>query len=549
MKTCIVIPTFNHGSTLDTLLTRLAPYKLLCIVVDDGSDDLTKAQLKTACDKFGHAHLLTLDYNRGKGGAVLAGLHYAKRHDFTHALQIDADGQHNTDDIKTFLQASKKNPSALIAGTPVYDHSVPKSRLYGRRITNFWVAIETLSRQIKDAMCGFRIYPIEQTLKLDEQTTIARGMAFDIDIIVRFAWQGTQIESIPTHVTYPDQGISHFNLWKDNARISWTHTKLFFGMLRRLPRLISRQNSKLHWASIQEVGSLIGMRSMLMCYRILGKRATYYLLYPLITYFYATNSAARNASKQYLANLQQHANGEKLSSFKHFLSFSRSIVDKFSVWNSDIKTDQIDFPNKQLITNSLAKKQGGVIITAHLGNIEIARALSQFEPDIKVNAIVFHKNAVKINHILNKINPDFSLNLIEVQNLNIQLAIELQEKIDAGEFIVIVADRTSTTKAHRTLKANFLGHDAYFPQGSFILAGLLACPVYFMLCLKQDKNHYKLILEQFAESMDIKNPNRDIKLHAYAQQYADLLTTYCQQYPLQWYNFFNFWTEQYQYET
>lgn len=276
MKTCIIIPTYNHGATIDDLLIQLIPYQLPCIIVDDGSDEPTKTQLKTAGDKFDNVHLLRLANNTGKGAAVLAGITHAQQQGFTHALQIDADGQHNPDDIPKFLQASKTNPQALIAGAPVYDHSAPKNRLYGRRITNFWVSIETLSRQIKDAMCGFRIYPIKPVVELSQQTVLAKGMNFDIEIMVRLVWQGVRVCSVTTKVIYPKKGISHFKLYKDNLGISWMHTKLFFGMLKRMPLLIKRKrnnkNDKKHWAGIKEVGTLLGLKTTLWWYRILGKK-------------------------------------------------------------------------------------------------------------------------------------------------------------------------------------------------------------------------------------------------------------------------------------
>ena len=285
---------------------------------------------------------------------------------------------------------------------------------------------------------------------------------------------------------------------------------------------------------------MLGLKIMLLTYKILGKHITYLMLYPLISYFYFTNKKAKKASKQYLDKI--YGNNKK-PIFKHLLTFSQSIVDKLDVWNGKITIDNITFPNRKELLKNIEQKTGGVILTAHLGNIEIARALSQRNPNIKLNALAFNRHAVNFNSLLKKINPNFSLNLIDTQTLNASKAIELKEKVDAGEFVVIAADRTSTSKAQRYIKAKFLDQDASFPEGAFILSGILQCPVYFMICIKKGKSQYHVVFDKISDKYNIKRPNRQKNLEKYAQQYANMLSKYCTLYPLQWFNFFNFWNE------
>ncbi len=130
----------------------------------------------------------------------------------------------------------------MILGRPVFDDSAPRSRRYGRQFTNLWIRINTLSRAIADGMCGFRLYPLAAVARLLETTRIGRRMDFDIDIVVRLYWQGTGAVNLPTRVRYPCDGVSHFQLWRDNAMISAVHARLFLGMLARLPGLLMR-----HW--------------------------------------------------------------------------------------------------------------------------------------------------------------------------------------------------------------------------------------------------------------------------------------------------------------
>jgi hypothetical protein len=159
----------------------------------------------------------------------------------THALQIDADGQHDAGDVPHFLARGIARPEALIVGQPLFDASVPKARLYGRALTNFWVCVETLSLGVKDTQCGFRLYPLAAACDLMEHAALPQRMAFDIAIVVRLAWQGVPVENLATRVAYPVGGVSHFDLWADNVRISVLHTLLVFGMLLRLPVLLARR--------------------------------------------------------------------------------------------------------------------------------------------------------------------------------------------------------------------------------------------------------------------------------------------------------------------
>ncbi|PTU31399.1 glycosyltransferase family 2 protein [Stenotrophobium rhamnosiphilum] len=238
-KPCIVIPFYNHEGAIAQTLASIKSAGLPCWLVDDGSDQRCTAVLEAlAAREVSWLHLIRYRTNAGKGQAVMVGCAAANQEGFTHALQLDADGQHDVADIPKLLALAESNPTALITGVPIYDDSVPRGRLYGRYITHFWVWIHTLSFQIKDSMCGYRVYPLASTLDIWNTQHIGRRMDFDIEIMVRMFWAGASVLSVPTKVTYPLDGVSHFNMTRDNLRISWMHTKLFFGMLARLPRLL-----------------------------------------------------------------------------------------------------------------------------------------------------------------------------------------------------------------------------------------------------------------------------------------------------------------------
>ncbi len=238
MKPCIIVPVYNHEKALPEVIAKLKGYGVHCFLVNDGSSVLcTEVIEDCARVESGWISLLNRPENGGKGAAVIDAFQEAIRLGYSHALQIDADGQHDFNDIRQFLEAGRGHPEAMILGKPVFDDSVPKSRLYGRSMTNIWVWINTLSFDIADGMCGFRLYPLAAVERLISSTQISKRMDFDIDIVVRLYWQGVQAINIPTAVKYPLDGVSHFQLWQDNVRISKTHARLFFGLLTRLIRL------------------------------------------------------------------------------------------------------------------------------------------------------------------------------------------------------------------------------------------------------------------------------------------------------------------------
>jgi glycosyltransferase involved in cell wall biosynthesis len=212
--------------------------------VDDGSD-LRCASVLEEIERTEKSWVtvLRLKSNCGKGEAVMAGMRAAADAGYTHGVQIDADGQHDASSLKALLGQAMRDPAAVVTGVPIYDASVPRSRRYGRYITHVWVWINTLSLQIRDSMCGFRVYPIEPVLHVWDRGRIGRRMEFDTEILVRLFWDGIRVISVPTRVTYPVDGVSHFRLWRDNVRISAMHARLFFGMLLRLPVLLARRFS------------------------------------------------------------------------------------------------------------------------------------------------------------------------------------------------------------------------------------------------------------------------------------------------------------------
>jgi predicted LPLAT superfamily acyltransferase len=547
MKPCVIIPVYNHGETLSGTLDNLSSYGLHIFVIDDGSDDLTKEILGKLHSEF-EFDLIALPENQGKGAAVQAGFRRAWDQGFTHGIQVDADGQHDLGDLGILLDEAWKNPDALISGDPQFDESAPASRLYGRSITRFWVWVETLSLSIPDAMCGFRVYPLEPCIRLIDDRRIGSRMEFDIEIAVRLFWRAVPFIAIPTRVIYPDDGTSHFRVLQDNWRITRMHTMLFFGMLLRSPALLLRKLGvrRGHWSRLEERGAVVGMKILLAGYRLFGRGVFRIMLFPVMTYFFLTSSSARRASRQYLDRVQatrEKIDGKpakRLSGFRHFLQFGESILDKTAQWAGVRSDENIRHVDPDAYAEVMSSECGGVFIGSHLGNLEALRALGGLKKGLTVNALVFTQHSLKFMQFLEEANPEAVKHIIQVDTLGPESVIRMQSKIEGREWIAMVADRTSIARAARSINCEFLGQTAQFPEGPFILASLLSCPVYFLFCLKKD-GKYEVYLEKLADPLELPRATRQEDIEQAVKKFASLLEEHCLAFPYQWYNFFDFW--------
>ena len=237
----MVIPHFDHLDQFTRVLPELLELDLPIIIVDDASPDTVFKLLDQLLKKeLPEALLIRHEHNQGKGGAVMTGLKHAYNTGFSHALQVDADGQHDLRSIANLVDMAQRYPDRVICGRPVFDDSISGLRYYGRFLTLYLVWLETLSKEIQDALCGFRIYPLATLVRLIERKQPGSRMAFDPEILVRAIWAEIQLEYVQVNITYPDDGKSHFHYIRDNAEITWMHTRLVTGMLLRIPRLLGQ---------------------------------------------------------------------------------------------------------------------------------------------------------------------------------------------------------------------------------------------------------------------------------------------------------------------
>lgn len=552
---CFIVPCYNHGKFIEAVLEQLRAYSYPIIVIDDGSDDETAEKLQQLQPNFNlilHRH----HQNYGKGGAIKTALYLAETHGFSHALQVDSDGQHQLNDIQKLLDYAKFHPETLVSANPIFDNSVPKARYYGRYLTHLWVWLETLSLQIKDSMCGFRVYPVSQTLKLIRNHFIGNKMDFDIEIMVQYYWHYRKVYFIPSQVIYPTDGISHFHQLYDNLRLSRMHCRLLLQFWYHIPSLLmcrsAEKDAQVHWSRMQETGSVLGMRILLAIYSLLGKKAFRLLLKPVILYYWLFFSTYRQASEEYLQNLQQYAKQKKLplnqyvtlTSFNHLSYFAESMLNKLVAWQGKITQEDLNFHTSEGFDYHQLKS--ALIIGSHLGDLELSRVLGSRMTNLKITALVFTKHAVRFNQLIQQQqSSQDQLEVLQVDAISPATLLLLQKRIQQGHTIVLVGDRTSpneNSKSHQSQVA-FLNQMAYFPHGPYILAHLLKVPVFLLFALRnpEQEGRFDIYIEPFADNIQLPRQQREQSIIPYIQRYVERLTYYCLKSPLEWFNFFNFW--------
>lgn len=243
MRACLLIPIYDHGATIRDVVRSVLPVQIPILVVNDGSHAETRAVLDELAREERGVEVLHHDRNRGKGEALKTGYRAAAARGYTHVLQLDADGQHDADDAERFLEAAKTNPEALVLGEPIFDDDAPKSRLYGRKLSVGMVWVATLSRAVRDPLCGYRVTPLAPAVRLLDRVEMGDWMDFEPEIAVRLVWMGVPVVNVPTRVRYFPGGVSHFDVIWDDVRLAWLYTRLTLGMLARAPGWLAERIS------------------------------------------------------------------------------------------------------------------------------------------------------------------------------------------------------------------------------------------------------------------------------------------------------------------
>lgn len=298
-----------------------------------------------------------------------------------------------------------------------------------------------------------------------------------------------------------------------------------------------------HWAEHQERGSFWLMKLTATMVRLLGRRLLSPLIHAIVAYFFLFGRRARRSAWQYQQHLHHWSGGHTpmpglRQVFGQFTAFAEALLDKLDVWNGKLCIDDIEIDDPAQLRQQLRGARGQMLVGAHLGNLEVCRALAEIGEQVTMNVLVHTRHAERFNRLLGEAGAT-NLRLIQVSELDPGVMLQLSERLERGEWLAIAGDRVPLHGA-RTVEVDFLGHRAAFPQGPWLLAGMLDCPLNLLFCLKH-QGRYRVTLEPFAERLQWRRGQRDQVIAEWASRYAERLGYYCTQAPLQWFNFYPFW--------
>ena len=310
------------------------------------------------------------------------------------------------------------------------------------------------------------------------------------------------------------------------------------------PASASDTGASPHWADIGESPVVLGMRVLMAVHRLLGRVPFLVVLYPVVFYYRLRHGVARRASMEYLERMQAvHGTlGRRpgwRDGLRHFLSFADTLLDKTLAMSGRYRFERLRFEGDAPVLDMIARGQGGVFVTAHMGCLEMCQAAVNRSGRLRLNVLVHTAHAEQFNRVLGRLDPDGSVRLIQVTEITPATAVMLSERVAAGEFVAIAGDRVPVGGG-RTVTAPFLGHDARWPVGPYVLAALLKCPLYLMACLREGDGH-TVRFDLLAEQLTLPRKSRDEVLTACAARYAARVEAMLVRAPCEWFNFFPFW--------
>jgi predicted LPLAT superfamily acyltransferase len=301
-----------------------------------------------------------------------------------------------------------------------------------------------------------------------------------------------------------------------------------------------------HWAHLGESTFVAGIWFLYGVYRLLGRWPMRVFLYPVVAYYWLARPVARAASMEYLHRMQaaHGALGAQpgwTHSIRHFLSFAETILDKVLAFSGRYRFEGLRFEGRDIVDEMIARGQGGILMTAHIGCLELCQASAVRQPGLQLNILVHTRHAERFNRILQRLNPDNPVRLLQVTEVDAATAVMLADRVAAGEFVAIVGDRVPV-RASQTADALFLGRSAPFPVGGYVLAALIKCPVLLMSCVRERGGH-RVCFELLAECIALPRARRAEQLALLVTQFAGWLEAQLVHAPYEWFNFFSFWAQ------
>lgn len=298
------------------------------------------------------------------------------------------------------------------------------------------------------------------------------------------------------------------------------------------------------WATTVERGAVLGVRMLAAVYKLLGRRICLTVMAPVVLYFYVTGAEQRRASLDFLRRAQARGARIKVnhwSGLRHQMSFAAGALDRLAAWVGDMSSNDVDGLNDPVFFTERTHPRGALVLSAHLGVPEVMRAIATLNGRRMINVVVHSANAAKFGQMMAEMAPDSMVRMVEVGEMGIGAAIRLSSALDAGEWVVLLADRGPPSgDERRTISVPFMGQDAPFPQGPFLLAASLRCPVHLLFCVREGRR-YRAHFQRFSERIDFPRKEREAALRDCVADFAKVLEARAIAAPFQWFNFYDFW--------
>lgn len=525
-RPAVLIPTYNNAGSVGEVVRRALPHGLPVYVVDDGCTDGAGAEAAAA-----GATVVVHAVNQGKGRALLTGMARLRADGHTHAICLDADGQHDPADIPSFAAAVERRPHAIWAGVRDLSTAPERSR-FGRRFSNFWIWAETGWR-VGDSQCGFRAYPIDEVLALG-----LGGDRYDleVEVLTRCLWRGVPVFDLPCAVYYPPpaERVSSFDPLWDNVRISRMNTRL---VVRRLvdPRLWPAARERLPWSG-RTRGVRVGWRAALWGVRTLGRPLVAPFVQLAALFYWVVSGAARRHTARFLSRA-----GATGGTWPTFSQFAAALLDRVTFFARGPGALGQVHDGVDPLVDVFEGQSGAVLLSGHLGNIEVSTGASARPERLRrIHVVRFLGEGDPFEEIFDATPPEWRPQLLAVNRAEGFAAMEIVQRLRAGAVIAMHGDRLVDG---RTVRVQFLGHPVDLPAGPWLVAALARVPVLIVGNFAEGAGTYRLLTAPpMFPTFDRKRP-REEQLQAWAQTYADTLGAWARRYPHQWYNFHPFWAD------
>ena len=309
-------------------------------------------------------------------------------------------------------------------------------------------------------------------------------------------------------------------------------------------------SNRTHWSRAAERGSMLGLRITVACYRWFGKPISLVLVHAIVAYFFLTGAKQRKASLAYLRRVASSPEGARAlgrepgiwASFLHFRAFALSIFDRLVLWFGRERDLRFEVFGREHYDRLLGPTRGAIVIGAHLGSFDALRALAERDRRT-VNVLMYTEHAPRINAVFRALSPDVQLRVIQVEPDSMSTVLQIRACIERGELVAMLGDRVEPADRGRTQSVTLLGGRIELPEAPYLLAGLLDCPLFFMVALRAPGPRYRVFAEVLAERVDFGRGERDKRIRELAAAYTGRLEHYLLQAPYQWFNFYDVWAD------